>query len=267
MLDTLTALLHLARTYGDGSVLLTSRANVQVRGVALNDGRVPVGLVDGLRSAGLLPSDSHERVRNIVCSPLTGRLGGRADLRPVVDSLDAQLVDEPALSTLGGRFLFVLDDGRGDVAGRDLDLGLCAVSADEAQLRVGRDMWGPVVPLDDAPVALVALALAFLAERGDDETAWWHVDELPGASRATVLAAVGTARAADPRTRVATPVLAPGRRRQDDGRTMEVVAVADGLVTDPVLELLAGLDAADLVVTPWRSIVAVDLSTDRLAAG
>ncbi len=78
---------------------------------------------------------------------------------------------------LPGRFLHVLDDGRGDLVDRDTDLGAVALDASTAQLRTGAG-WGPVVPLTEVPARLVDLARRFVARRGTDETAAWHVVEL-----------------------------------------------------------------------------------------
>lgn len=229
-----------AERYGDGTVLLTKRANLQLRGIATEGGAVPGGLVDAVTGAGLLPSRSHELVRNILVSPLTGLLGGRLDLRPVVRALDDALLADPALAGLGGRFLFVLDDGRGDVAWRDLDLGLVAVDAARVQLRVGSTGWGPVVPVDRAAAELAGLAREFMRLRGTGPSASWHVDELP-----EPLSSVPR----DPATVVASEPLSAGRLPGG----VEVLAVPDGLVRRPLAERLAG--AAGLVVTPWRSIV------------
>src|SRR3954468_6959962 len=62
-----------ARDLGDGALELTSRGNVQLRGRA--DGAVVPELGDRLAGAGLLPSETHERVRNVLASALSGRSG------------------------------------------------------------------------------------------------------------------------------------------------------------------------------------------------
>ena len=244
---SLRALVTIAKTYADGTVMLTKRANLQLRGIRAVDGRVPAGLVADLHEAGLLPSVTHELVRNVVSSPLTGRVGGRLDLRLVVAELDRALCADPALADLGGRFLFVLDDGRGDVLGRPLDLGLVAVSEREVQIRIGSRAWGPVVSAGEAPGLLAGLARRFQDVRGS----WWHVDE--------VSVPVAEGRARDARTEVASGPVLQGRYRQADENELEVVEVPGGLVTRAVAERLLGYCTAEFVVTPWRSIVVPDL--------
>jgi precorrin-3B synthase len=246
----LLRLVDLAERYGDGTVLLTKRANLQLRGIAATAGSIPEEMVRGLDSAGLLPSTSHELVRNILASPLTGLLGGRLDLRPLVDALDQEVVADPALADLGGRFLFVLDDGRGDVAWRDLDLGVVAVDGQRVQIRAGSRHWGPVVDAARAPAVLAGAARRFRPLRGGGPTAWWHVDELPDPG-----AVLGDRWPRDPATNVESAPAVPGRHLGHGGRRVEVVRVADGLVRRSLAERLAVVAAGDLVVTPWRSIV------------
>ena len=79
-----------------------------------------------LADIGLLPSPSHERVRNIVASPLSGRVGGTSDVRSMIGRLDVAVCAELELADLPGRVLFALDDGRGDVASLAPDFGVLA---------------------------------------------------------------------------------------------------------------------------------------------
>ncbi len=96
----------------------------------------------------MLPSPTHERVRNIVASPLSGRLGGSADVRDSVRLLDAAICAEPALADLPGRFWFSIDDGRGDVSGLCADVGAHALGDTVALLLAGRDTGVRIAPPD-----------------------------------------------------------------------------------------------------------------------
>jgi precorrin-3B synthase len=254
---SLVTLLDIAEEHADGTVLLTKRTNLQLRGIEHADGCVSTALVDALTTAGFLPSPSHELVRNVMLSPMTGRVGGLADLRPLARELDDLLCADPGLARLAGRFLFVLDDGRGDVGPRSLDLGVTAVDAGSVQLRVGSRHWGPVVPLAEAAAELVALAGRFLHAAGSGETAPWHVDELPDAGAALLDAP--TAR--DVRTQVTSLPLPYGIIAQDDGDVAEHIAVPAGLLTRGIAETIDVHAADEIIVTPWRSIVLPDLET------
>src|SRR5688572_17329864 len=84
--DQLATLAQAATRFGSPAMELTSRGNIQIRGIT-DTGAV----ADAVAAAGLLPSATHERVRNIVASPLTGRAGGLADVRGWVHRLDAAI--------------------------------------------------------------------------------------------------------------------------------------------------------------------------------
>ena len=114
----LEALAHAAARFGSPAMELTSRGNIQIRGITDAS-----AVANAVASAGLLPSATHERVRNIVASPLSGRAGAHADVRTWVGRLDAAIQSEPALAALPGRFWFGIDDGRGDVSGFGADVG------------------------------------------------------------------------------------------------------------------------------------------------
>ena len=66
-----------------------------------------------------------------MASPLAGLAAG-SRLRALVARLDRALCARPELAALPGRFLFALDDGRGDVAAADPDLRWQAVAATTA---------------------------------------------------------------------------------------------------------------------------------------
>jgi len=176
--SALVALTAVAEEYGDGRVRVTRRANLQLRALPEVGGELPEEVVAAIEATGLLPSRSHDLARNVICSPQTGRAGGLADLRPVVVALDRAICASPLLTGLPGRFLFTLDDGRGDVRWRHIDLGLDARDATCGRLRVGAAL-GEVVALDRAAAVLVALAEEFVRARGTGPDAAWHVDELP----------------------------------------------------------------------------------------
>ena len=186
----LIELVAVAVEHGDGALHLTSRGNVQLRGLPVGaDDPGLVAVAARLAAAGLLPSASHERVRNIVASPWTGLLGGRLDVRPQLGELDAGLLADPALAGLPGRFLFGLDDGRGDVAGLRPDACWLALAGDQGALLLDGDDSGVRVAASEAAGALLDVARAFLAARGSGEAAAWRVRDLPERGRELVAAA------------------------------------------------------------------------------
>lgn len=259
---SLRAVAEIAADLADPHIHLTSRANLQLRSLDHDGGRLPDDTVSRIACTGLFPSPSHDLVRNILVSPLTGRLGGRADLRPVACALDAALLAEPELAGLPGLFWFSLDDGRGDVAARSLDVGLVALDAETAQIRVGSQRWDAVLPLDEAPAAMLELAHRFQMVRGTGNTALWHVDELP----AKGLELLDDERERDARTQVVAGPPAFGMLTQDDGRRVLHVEVPDGALTHELALEIAEM-SPELVVTPWRSILVPDLGAALPARG
>ena len=275
---SLAALHGVAARYGDDdNVHVTTRANLQLRALPIgSDGQLPGEVVSAIAATGLLPDPGHELVRNVLVSPLTGlgellggQAGGRADLRPVTDALDAGLLADPLLGGLPGRFLFVLDDGRGDLLERSCDLGLVVLDSDTGQLRVG-DHWGEVLPLAGGAERLVELARAFVRARGTGPDAPWHVRELVRYMRADAAstAADTATTAADPPSAL-TPVAAPDPRlpepapplpygpvRGSDGR-IEHVEAPGGILDRGLISRLTGGDVAELIVTPWRGVLVV----------
>jgi precorrin-3B synthase len=282
--SALRAVACLAAEAGDGAVHLTSRGNLQLRGLDPDDPRP----LERLGAAGLLPSWTHERVRNVLASPLSGIAGGVADVRGLAAALDAGLCARPELAALPGRFLFAFDDGRGDVAAERPDVCWLAVPGGGGELLVAGTGTGVRCSPADAPDLLLDAAAAFLVLRaghGDDPDARaWRAAELPGAAGriADVLVAQrgrtrGTTQAAGhahgpARSRSAEPDESSSRARGPEGEhrisghavgALGGGAVGGGAVgAAPVLgelsaaqlHVLAGL-APELLVTPWRTVV------------
>jgi precorrin-3B synthase len=258
----LRALSGAAHDLGDGALELTSRGNVQLRG--LRPG-TEAGLGDRLAAAGLLPSATHETARNFLASVLSGRAGGGLDVRPWVSAFDAGLCADPALAALPGRFLAAFDDGRGDVAGSAADVGLLALDADTVALLLAGTDTGLRTTSDGAVPLALAATRAFLDERASQGGTAWRVAELvEGPAR--IAAALGGVRHA-PVAVPAVPLTGPaGVMAQDDGRTALAAVVPLGRLTADQAELLAATAVRDLQVTPWRSVVVPDLP-DTAAAG
>lgn len=241
----LAALAAVSTQWGLGTLELTARGNVQLRGLTH-----VTAVGDAVAGAGLLPSTTHERVRNIVASPLSGRSGGPLDVRGWVGELDAAICGAPRLAELGGRFWFGLDDGRGDVSGLRADVGVHACPDGCTLLLAGRDT-GVRLAADEVVETLVALATRFVDIRG---TAW-RVQELGDVRRLLP--------GAEPRA-ISFPAVtrAPvGWIGQDDGRVTLGAAVPLGVLPARVAEYLAAIEAP-LVITPWRSVLVCDLSEE-----
>ncbi|MFJ6492467.1 cobalamin biosynthesis protein CobG [Streptomyces californicus] len=212
--DRAEALLAAAGRFGDGELHLTSRGNVQLRGLGAECGG---GLAELLAGAGLLPSAAHERARNIVASPLAG-LDGSPALGERLAELDALVCASAAAASLSGRFLFALDDGRGDVDALGADVTLIA-DGDAFLLRTGPGDEVFRIPAAEGPRAALRAAEAFLrAARGSGA---WRVKDLPDPVRSELVRAVGaTAGPAEHRPRPRT-AKAPEPGTHGPGDTVE----------------------------------------------
>lgn len=252
-----------ARDLGDGALEMTSRGNLQLRGLAPGAARE---LGDRLAAAGLLPSETHERVRNVLASALTGRTGGLLDARPWVAALDAGLLADPALAGLPGRYLATLDDGRGDVSGLGGDVGLLALSPSSVALLLAGEDSGLRAAPSDAVGLLLAATRAFLAERDTQGGTAWRLAELddgPARVVARVAARLGGTRSA-PVAVPPAPSLGPvGAETQADEQTALIGVVPLGRIVAGQAELLASL-TGEVQLTPWRSVVVPDLAEDRV---
>ncbi len=208
---------------GDGVLHLTSRGNVQLRG--LRDG-CGGELAERLGAAGLLPSAAHERVRNVVASPMSGLDGrGHVDVRGWLTGLDAALCASSVTPELSGRFLFALDDGRGDVAALAPDVLLRGLPDGSALLRLATEPAGLRLPYDTAARAAV-LASEVFAESAREVTGRrvWRVREL-GLAEGELMARVGD------RLHGAGLAWGPARGAGNCATSHDGAAAADGSAT------------------------------------
>ncbi|MFJ2259369.1 precorrin-3B synthase [Streptomyces sp. NPDC087844] len=248
------ALADAAQRLGDGDLHLTSRGNVQLRGLAAGCG---AELAEPLTAAGLLPSRGHERVRNIVASPLSGLdAHGLRDVRPWLSALDTALCASEAARALSGRFLFALDDGRGDLAGLEADVTVRATADGGAQLALGSAGRALHVSAKDAPRAALVAAEAFLEAERADGTRAWRVAEL-ALAEGELTAAVGR--------RLTAEGIGHERQARETGRADGPLpgAVGDALsvhvplgrLSAPQWRELTRVATGELRLTPWRGVV------------
>lgn len=246
--EQIQALAEAARDLGEGNIELTSRGNAQLRQV-----RDAGALTELLAGVGLLPSRTHERVRNIVASPLSGRIGGGADVQALVPALDAGLLASPRLAELPGRVLFALDDGRGDISGLRPDIGAHSVGDDEfALLLAGRDSGVRVSTADTVDV-LLAAAHGFL----ELSNGQWRLHEVDnGVERLVDLLGLspGPDRV-EPTARTEPPV---GWLSQDNGLVALGAGVRLGSLPARTAEFVAAI-GSPVLITPWRGLVITDL--------
>ncbi|KJS60318.1 hypothetical protein VM95_21885 [Streptomyces rubellomurinus] len=269
------ALAEAAEALGDGALETTSRGNVQLRGLGSH---CAAELADRLRAVGLLPSDTHERVRNIVASPLAGLPGAGgapgADLRPWVRELDARLCASDWAAGLSGKFLFALDDGRGDVAALDADVTLIAGSdagasgaADAgaagagrpALLRLGRAAYGHPVEPGQEVTAVLDAAHAFLDVLRATGRKAWHVREV-----ADLLPDRGSGRL--PAGAVELPAFAGQAPAVGALPGALSVGLRFGRASAAQWRALVAASAGELRLTPWRGVVLPGAPADRLPA-
>ena len=104
-----TAVANVSSRFADRNIEITSRANLQIRALKPRDLQE---VAREITAAGLLPSTTHDRVRNIVTSPLAGLEAEEiVDTRPMVRELDRRLQAESLFANLSPKFSFGLHGG------------------------------------------------------------------------------------------------------------------------------------------------------------
>jgi precorrin-3B synthase len=255
------ALADLAESAGDGHLYLTSRGNVQLRGLGSGCGQ---DVADALYAAGLLPSISHDRVRNVVASPLSGVEG--ASIESVLADLDAALLEDESIVELSGRFLFGIDNGTGDVLALGPDIAVLLEGDDVVRLVVAGRQTAVTAPVDLAADLLLGAAHRFLSLRSEHAPNAWRVAELPESALADLAPGRPGPRLTGPglTSLATTPNSSAGPDQHLGGRDGAVVAgVPLGSAPAHAWRTVAQL-ASGVRITPWRSVVLVDAADDAM---
>jgi sulfite reductase beta subunit-like hemoprotein len=257
-----TAQLHAladAARMGSGLLELTSRANVQLRGL-------PADCVDELAellgAANLLPSPLHDRVRNILASPVAGRHPrALATTDALVDDLDAALCQDVDLAQLSGRFLFAIDDGSDVALEPTADVALVARGGDSFRLALAGRMTDLEVPAAAVAATAAAAAHAFLERRSvSGESGWRIADLTDGPAELARLLDITITRGVEP---PADGRVVPGELAQRDARRAVTALVPLGRLDTGGVETLAALaftHGGELRVGSGRTVTFVDLT-------
>ncbi|MGH2840486.1 MAG: hypothetical protein ACRDKY_06635, partial [Solirubrobacteraceae bacterium] len=249
----LRAVAAAAQELGNGLVDVTSRANLQVRGLRADGAEEIASRFD---AAGLLPSRAHDRVRNVLASPLAGRARLACDeVDDVVVLLDERLRRADALARLPGRFCFLVDDGSGIGAEARPDVTVIARGGG----RFGVLVDGSALVYEGEAGAAVELALgaadAFLGLADDA----WRVREMPGGA-AAVAEQLGLPVAGERHGPAGGP-LVPGISSQRDHRSAVTVLAPLGQLGPQELRALARA-GEDARLSQQRTITIVDVPAD-----
>lgn len=250
-----------AAVLGNDIVELTSRASLQLRGLAPDAGGE---LARVLSAAGLLPSLAHDRVRNILAAPLAGR--GPAAVAPIdaaLQALDRELCADATMAELPGRFVFALDDGTRALDPIRADVELAAERAG-FRLRLDGRTTSLAVSAANAPEVALRAAHAFLEARREHAPGAWRLADIDDGAR-RLAARLGA------RMLPAASTGAPAR--STDARRLGSHLQRDGLFAVSALPPLARLGRGQLArlsalagavgagarISPWRTLTFVDV--------
>jgi precorrin-3B synthase len=183
----LQAVARLARTYGNGLVDLTQRAQIQIRG--LSPSSYPSAL-DLLAAAGLRASDPRsERLPHVLISPLAGFVPhGGFDAMAFSRALSAHIADIAELYALPPKFLFAVEDGHGSsLSETEADIRFSPEPDGRMAIRLGgAGETAALVPVDmaiDAGCRLAQVFQVYYASEAPAPRRMKHLVETIGAAK------------------------------------------------------------------------------------
>jgi len=248
-----------AATLGSGVIDLTSRANLQIRGMSEGAGSA---LAARLSAAGLFVEGPADRRRNILLDPFSGLDPEEIrDLRPLAAALDEGLRAAPWVGALSPKFSFVLDGGgRSAVAAIRSDVS-CRTTAQGTMIIGSGHVL--VEAADDRSCVAALLAIAQAAAAAGPQT---RARDLDPADLTSALQAVSGLRQATEAgiARELTPRFGLVSQR-GSARVALSLPVPVGRLDATMLEWLADVAERDgegwMALAPWSAVVVWGMST------
>ncbi|WP_134680505.1 hypothetical protein [Paracoccus ravus] len=240
-------LADLADAHATGSIELTSRANLQLRGIA---GSGHDALLMALEGLGLIAGDAAaEGRRNFVLNPFR-----RTDEADRVAALISEGLTSPRFASLPSKFGFALDCAP--------QRHLAQISAD---IRIEAGGAGLILRADGCPTGLPVPDAACAAARALDLCAWFIASGGVGADGRGRMRRHLAGGAALPEGLRGDELPRPSAAKAVPGRIGGgiCVAAAFGILSAADLRALAQSGANVLRITPWRMI----FLPDRAALG
>lgn len=246
--NQIAGLAELAERHGNGLIDVTSRANLQIRGVSEQSHRP---LLDGLARLQLLDPDTDiEARRNILVTPFW-TVGD--ETQALAAELEEALVDSSL--DLPTKFGFAIDDGRSRVlAGDSADVRIERDRGGRLLVRADGARFGHSAARGEAVSTALALASWFIASGGTK-----------GRGRMAAHIAAGAALPATLRGETEPAPVMPASRPGPYPQGA-LVGVAFGQMLHTMLHQFAGGGDA-LRMTPWRMVLSEGKRAMPAAAG
>ena len=259
-----------AEEFGNGLLDLSSRANLQIRGVS--ESGYPL-LITRLRSVGLIDADEWvEASRNIIMSPLGGiDPTGLIDARGLVAGLELKLKKFNQISEIPSKFGFSIDDGglySLHLEGADIRLEVVTSRTGEHRIALGLNGSALVATSSIGHVVDDAMRLvgAFLSLKGtcsEPVRRMAHLVAAIGAEKIFEVAGLETRIQTNAFVRQVPKTLG---FRSVQGLEFLGVGVPFGRLNTSNLRFLSELAElspfAELRLTPWRTILVPGLCED-----
>jgi precorrin-3B synthase len=248
-----------ARRHGNGHIDLTSRANLQVRGLTPRSAEL---FADTIIAAGLASANpSHEAIRNVMASPLGLDDSTAAfDAHALAREIEATLAQGPALAALPDKFGILVDGGGAlPLAGVTADI---AVRATGSMLSVQLDGGTLAASCSHTKLAETARALALASLH-----LAWERREPPRRMRAligdvgeaAIFDAAGLTSAAAPQPSAPVPTAVgfvpfPGTNQGAVGAGLPFGRIEAGTLAG-LASLTERFADGTLRTTPWRALL------------